>query len=95
MNLLKNELKAKAAEIRKTRVELKELQRSGQIAGHHQYSLISLKRDYRHRHIAYSMLRGRSYEQIEPKCREDHKPNMDLVKEIMDEYAKENVCVGA
>jgi len=92
---LREELKAKAVEIRLTKIRIKELQKSGAFAGNLQYSLISLKKDFRHRHIAASLMRGRSYEQIEPKCRENNKPNMDLIKEIMDEYAKEDVCVSA
>jgi len=95
MKNLKEELKALAAEIRKNNIETKKLQKAGEYAGHLQYSRISLKKDFRHKHIAASLLRGRTYEQIEPKCRENNKPNMDLIKEIMDEYTKENVCVGA
>jgi len=92
---LKKELKIKAAEIRKTKIQIKELQKSRDYAGKLQYSLLHLKRDYRHKHIAYSMLRGRTYEQIEPKCHENNKPNMDFVKEIMDEYSENYVRLSA
>jgi hypothetical protein len=56
---------------------------------------------FRHRHIAYCLLKGRTYEQIEQTCRPGNAPNMSLVekyvqdwnKEIADE--KEAVCVSA
>jgi len=92
---LKSELKIKAVEIRKNKIQIKELQKNRSYAGNLQYSHIHLKRDYRHKHIAYCMLRGRTYEQIEQKCRENNKPNMDIVKEIMDEYSKSDVCIDA
>ena len=95
MKNLKEELKSIAAEIRKNNIETKELQKTGKYAGNLQYSRISLKKNFRHKHIAASLLRGRTYEQIEPKCRENNKPNMDLIKEIMSEYAKKDVCVSA
>lgn len=91
---LKDDLKIKAAKIRKDKIKTKTRQKAGEYAGDLQYSLLKQRRDYRHRHIAYSMLRGRTYDQIESKCREDNKPNMDLIKELMDEYSKDNVCVG-
>lgn len=39
-------------------------------------------RKYRHEHIAYCLVRGRTYEQIEQKVREDNKPNMDIVNKL-------------
>ena len=46
----------------------------------------SKKRICRHKHIAYSMMRGRTYEQIEAKCRKDNRPDMDLIQRIIGEY---------
>lgn len=43
-------------------------------------------RDYRHMHIAYCLLRGRTMEQIENKVRENNSPNMTRVENIMREY---------
>lgn len=94
---LKEELKSDAAKIRENNLEIKRLQKNGEYAGNLQFSRISLKKNFRHKHIAYCMLRGRTYEQIESKCGEKNKPDFDKIKEIMDEYeyAKENVCVSA
>ena len=93
MKNFKEELKAEAAEIRNTKIEIRRLQKNREYAGFLQNSIRTLKKNYRHRHIAYCLMRGRSYEQIESYCRE--KPDMDRIKEIMDEYKKEDVCVGA
>lgn len=92
---LKDELKSDAAAIKKNNLETKRLQKNGECAGHLQSSRITLKKDFRHKHIAASMLRGKTYKQIEPKCAENNRPNMSRIKEIMDEYAKEDVCVSA
>jgi hypothetical protein len=49
------------------------------------YNVFRYKREFRHKHIAYCLLRGRSYEQIE-QPRDDNKPDMIYVQMIMDEY---------
>lgn len=92
---MKEELKSEAAAIRKNNLETKRLQKNGEYAGNLQFSRISLKKNFRHKHIAYCMLAGKTYKQIEPKCAENNKPDMTRIKELMDEYAKENVCVSA
>lgn len=91
---LKEEQKSLALEIRTNKNNIKEKQRNGDYAGDQQYLLLKQKREYRHKHIAYCMLRGRSYEQIENKCREDNKPSFDTIKGYMDEYSK-NVCASS
>jgi len=95
MKNLKEEQKALAGKIKDNKKDIKERQRNGDYAGHQQYNLLKQKKEYRHKHLAYCMMRGRTYEEIENKCREDNKPNMDIVKEIMDEYSKSDVCVNA
>jgi len=53
-----------------------------------------LKNKFRHRHIAYCMLRGRRYEQIELTCKVP--PNFRIVDKIMEEHAQQKtVCAGA
>ncbi len=47
---------------------------------------IELSNKYRHMHIAYCLLRGRTLEQIEGKTREDNKPNMKKVEDVMREH---------
>lgn len=92
---LKKYLKEQAALIRATKKELKECQRenSGRDGGFYS-TLKNLSKDYRHHHIAYSILRGKLYEVIE-KPREDNKPDMALIQEIKDAYTAKDVCVSA
>ena len=92
---MKEELKSEAVAIRKNNLETKRLQKNGEYAGHLQSSRISLKKNFRYKHIAYCMLAGKTYKQIEPKCAENNKPDMTRIKELMDEYAEKDVCVGA
>jgi hypothetical protein len=42
-------------------------------------------REFRHKHIAYCLLRGRRYEEIE-RPREGNEPDMIYVQMVMDEY---------
>ena len=87
---LKAELKTKAQIIRDTRARLKEEQRSGYWikAATIQCGIISLKRDFRHNHIAYCELRGRTRDQIEiPNT--NNLPNEAVIKRIKEEYAWE------
>lgn len=51
-------------------------------------SLNTIKFKFRHMHIAYCLLKGRTYEQIEPKVREHNEPNWDIIKEYQNEYSK-------
>ena len=90
---LKQALKTTASQLRDDKANIKITQKEGGsgAACTLQYNLIGKKRSYRHCHIAYSMMRGRSYEEIENKCREDNKPDMDLVKRIIDEYSPKDV----
>ena len=94
---LKQEIKQDALEIRSDKETLKKTQR-GELPGSAstlQCMLFYKRRDSRHRHIAYSMMRGNTYEQIERKCHKDNQPNMDLIKRIIDEYSAQAVCAGA
>jgi hypothetical protein len=45
-----------------------------------------LSRKYRHMHIAYCLLRGRTYEQVESYVRPGNEPNMKIVEDIMAQY---------
>lgn len=50
----------------------------------------SLKEKYRHYHIAYCLLRGKKYEQIENKVREGNSPNWNIIDKIKEEYSEAN-----
>lgn len=78
---LKNELKKLALEVREAKNKRNECFRSGDIqkAGSSQYDVLNIKYEIRHKHIAYCIMRGRSYAQIEPKVREGNEPDMSYV----------------
>jgi hypothetical protein len=89
---LKQYLKNLSLQIRNAKKELKEFQKnnSGWDNGRF-YILKNLAKDYRYHHIVYCLLRGKVYEQIERKCNEINKLDMDFIQEIKDAY-KEDVC---
>jgi len=91
---LKNYLKCQACTIRITKQELKKYQKDNNGWDGGFYAKIrALVHDYRHKHIAYCLLKGIVYESIE-KPREGNEPNMALIQEIQNEYTK-NVPSGA
>lgn len=100
---LKNEIKRLVAEVKVAKQERKTVRFTGEhtIKSTNQWCSdaerayllsLELKKEIRHHHIAYCMLRGKTLEQIEPNTRTvDHFDpkyrNMDYVKEIMNKYA--------
>lgn len=85
METVKNYLTLKE-ELKQLAIELKALK---------PWTNHSKKRICRHKHIAYSMMRGRTYEQIEAKCRKGNSPDQNLIQEIIRAYGTTDVCVGA
>ena len=86
---LKSELKERAVELRAIKAEVKKLQRehAWDDLWRAQYRLTSQKWVYRHKHIAYCLLRGRTMEQIERKC---HTPPCEsTIKNYVEEYGEE------
>lgn len=92
---LKAELKQLAKDIRKwkrnrkldKRIEL------GIDLWHAVSKVEQYKYEFRHKHIAYCMLRGRTYEQIELYCKVS--PNFDYVDAVMEEHGPQTVCASA
>lgn len=85
MENLKQWLKDTAEQIRNTRKALKEYQRQHNGCDHGDYrKLWLLAYEYRHRHIAYSELRGRSRDEIE-RPGEKHLPNEAYIQTIKDQ----------
>lgn len=74
-------LKNMAAEIRSARKQLRQDQRDGKLVD--QWGLMKLSINYRWRHIAYCMARGRTHEQIEPHYRIGNSPNWDEILPIL------------
>lgn len=97
IKVLKNSQKKLALEIKELKNQIKALQkeRGCGAACVQQEEVVSLKRTYRHRHIAYCLLRGRLYEQIESRCREGNEPDWNFIQEIKDEYTSKDVCTSA
>lgn len=93
---LKEELKQLAAGLRTDKVEIKTIQKeSGSGAAYaQQSSILYKKKNCRHRHITYSLMRGRTYEQIETRCREGNEPDFNLIQEIKRAYGTADVCAG-
>jgi len=85
--MLKTELKSLGKDITELKSEIKTHQRADKYAGSLQNKLRYLKHDFRHKHIAYCLMRGVHLELIETP-RADNKPNLDLVRSIMDEHSK-------
>jgi hypothetical protein len=89
---LKKLLKNLALEIRRMKRDTKEAQRQGQ-GTEKQYTLFIQRRNCRHLHIAYCLLRGRTYAQIEHPA-EDNKPNWEKIRELQEVYREETVCTN-
>lgn len=49
-------------------------------------SVSQLSDKYRHMHIAYCLLRGRKYEQIENKVRDNNEPKWSHIESILAQY---------
>ena len=88
MTELREELKELAIQIREEKAECKEYQKEH--GGKSYFEYRTTARKYRHMHIAYSMLRGKTMEQIEPKHREGSlPPNVHEIDKYMEIYYDE------
>ena len=79
---IKEEQKQLALIIRKKKSQRKELP-NGYVPG-----LVQMRVKYRHRHIAYCIMRGTPYEKIEQPS-ENNRPNMNIVKSIIEEWSSQ------
>jgi len=99
----KQELKALASKIRSDKSSFRKSQSIGKATYSMGHELMSERIDFRHQHIAYCLLRGRTYEQIEPKVAPGNEPMMARVYAIMDKRRivteeasdAEAVCAGS
>jgi len=83
---LKQYCKTTAKSISKTRLEFKEAQRKSTDYYVLHSELNALIWIYRHHHIVYCELRGKTRKQIERKNRENNKPNDSEILRIKDRY---------
>lgn len=82
---IKQELKALAATIKTTRPEFKDAQRSGESLWKLDQTIKSSIYNFRHKHIAYCLLRGRTRDQIEQPT-EENLPNEEYLTTLLDAY---------
>lgn len=87
---MKEELKQLAVEIRKEKYECRENQRKGRKCDFGYRNLSSV---YRHKHIAYCLLRGRTMQQIENKNRKNNEPSQYEIKKYMELYREEAIHI--
>lgn len=85
---IKNQMKQLACDVRKAKHDFKQFQREGKYreAISAMFKKDSLKEDFRHKHIARCLLRGKTYKQIEAKCREDNYPCSQEVTRFIHEF---------
>ena len=86
---LKEELKTIAGNIRKLKADTKTGQKAKIYVGLSQSMLLRMKRDYRHKHVAYSLLRGKTMEQIEKSTKPwpfTQPLDLNLIKIIREKY---------
>ncbi len=79
---LKDQLKSWALEIRTLKNTRPQKFRGTTPLWQIEGKINTLKWKFRHHHIAYCELRGRSYEQIERKVGEHNEPNRDQIEKI-------------
>lgn len=82
MKQIKLELKESAKEIRYLKSQRKSFS-SGYVPG-----LISKQYHYRHMHIAYCLMRGRTIDQIENKVREYNTHDETLVQKYINQFTE-------
>jgi len=94
---LKENNKSLAKNIKERKAEIKKTQKEGKYAGRLQYELITVKCMYREYHIAYCLMRGKLYEEIEKPKEENKlkKESWSQIEKIKEAYHEENVCVGS
>lgn len=88
IHALKQELKELALTIKNDKIAYKESQRIASYAIYSEFAreIPKLSYSYRHKHIAYCMLRGKAYEKVEPKVKEGNEPNWPLIYSIMNQF---------
>ena len=91
---LKNRLKTLAKELKEYKYKRNHWwDYKGCLQGQFHYEILKRKYECRHKHIAYCLLRGRKYEEIERTCRIS--PNWHEVDRIKGQYEQKTLCVSA
>jgi len=83
MKTIKEDLKTLAQIIKHLKSDIVKDQRSNKYTGRMQSDLVYKSCKFRCNHIAYCMLRGRKYEEIENKTASDNSVNMSKIESVM------------
>jgi hypothetical protein len=83
---MKAELKKLADEIREDRAVRRKKDNTASEKNTAECCARSTAREYRHWHIAYCLLRGKTYKQIENKVAKGNEPQMSYVEMIKERY---------
>ena len=101
--ILKQNLKELAESIRKSKVDCKQCQKEhngcdgywigdpeydGKWVGGYYSEIKRLKYEFRHKHIAYCLIRGRKRDEIEHPAK-NNQPSESYIKEIQHEYTED------
>jgi len=87
---LKEKLKSWGKQIRYLKNTRKQDKREGRTLQDIEFDIYKLKREFRHHHIAYCEMRGRTRLQIELPS-EDNKPSEDYITKIKEEWMEEEI----
>lgn len=86
MNTIKEQLKKEAKEITARKAKIKTLMRESKCAGSEQWNLETFRHQWRHKFLAYCLLKGQKYENIERTVREGNEPNQKLIDKYTEEF---------
>lgn len=85
---LKIELKKTAKTIRELKSHKKLKNRDNWSIYDLNFKIQALSHQFRHKHITSCLVRGKTYEQIEPTVRKGNEPNWNLIRSVADELTE-------
>ena len=91
---LKFELQELAERIKALKSHRKENNRGEWKLWQLEYNISKMKYEFRHKHIAYCLLRGTEYDQVE-KPAGNNAPNMEVVNRYMEQHSEKQEDVRA
>lgn len=95
MKTVKTQLKQLAFDIRELKNKIRTTMQSGAYAGRDQFALMQLKHHFRHKHIAYCLMRGRTIDEIEGNAKTPRdQAYINTLLEQFKELSHEAVCAG-
>lgn len=84
LSKIKTELKTEAIALSTNKRLVRQMQRESKYAGNLQWKVLKDQREWRHKHIAYCLLKGRSLNEIETTVSENNKPNEERIQKYLD-----------